>query len=114
MELWIAISAQPLRLAPLAGLPQGGGGSGFVFFLQLIAIIAIFYFLLIRPQRKEQKRHREMVAALKKGDGVVTAGGIVGKVIHAQEHHLTIVTAENTRLVIERSKIATLTNPRDS
>ena len=55
-----------------------------------------------------------MVAALKKGDGVVTAGGIVGKVIHAQEHHLTIVTAENTRLVIERSKIATLTNPRDS
>jgi preprotein translocase subunit YajC len=85
-----------------------------VFFVQLIAIIAIFYFLLIRPQRKEQQRHRNMVAALKKGDRVVTAGGIVGKVIHVQEHHLTIVTAENTRLVIERSKIATLTNPRES
>ena len=85
-----------------------------VFFVQLIAIIAIFYFLLIRPQRKEQQRHRNMVAALKKGDRVVTAGGIVGKVIHVQEHHLTIVTAENTRLVIERSKIATLTNPRGS
>jgi preprotein translocase subunit YajC len=85
-----------------------------VFFVQLIAIIAIFYFLLIRPQRKEQQRHRNMVAALKKGDRVVTAGGIVGKVIHVQEHQLTIVTAENTRLVIERSKIATLTNPRES
>ena len=113
MTLWIAISAQPLRLSPLVGVPQGGGG-GFVFFIQLIAIIAIFYFLLIRPQRKEQQRHRAMVAALKKGDRVVTAGGIVGKVIHAQEQHLTIVTAENTRLVIERSKIATLTNPRDA
>ena len=85
-----------------------------VLFIQLIAIFAIFYFLLIRPQRKEQKRHREMVAGLKKGDGVVTAGGIVGKVIHAQEHHLTIVTAESTRIVIERPKIATLTSPRES
>jgi preprotein translocase subunit YajC len=113
LALWIAISAQPLLPPPLLGVPQGGGG-GFVFFIQLIAIIAIFYFLLIRPQRKEQQRHRAMVAALKKGDRVVTAGGIVGKVIHAQEQHLTIVTAENTRLVIERSKIATLTNPRDS
>ncbi len=80
-----------------------------IFFVQLIAIIAIFYFLLIRPQRKEQQRHRDMVAALKKGDRVVTAGGIVGKVIHAQDQHLTIVTGENTRIVIERSKIATLT-----
>jgi preprotein translocase subunit YajC len=85
-----------------------------IFVVQLLAIIAIFYFLLIRPQRKEQKRHRDMVAALKKGDLVVTAGGIIGKVIHAQEQHLTIVTAESTRLVIERSKIAALTNTRDS
>lgn len=114
MALWIATSAQLLRLPSLVGLPQGGGSSGFVFFIQLVAIIAIFYFLLIRPQRKEQQRHRAMVAALKKGDGVVTAGGIVGKVIHAQEQHLTIVTAENTRLVIERSKVATLMNPRNS
>ena len=85
-----------------------------VFFFQLIAIIAIFYFLLIRPQRKEQQRHRAMVAALKKGDAVVTAGGIVGKVIHVQEQHITIITAESTRIVIERSKISALANPRDS
>ncbi len=71
----IVLFAQPLWFVPLVGLPQGGGGSGMVFFIQLIAIIAIFYFLLIRPQRKEQQRHRNMVAGLKKGDRVVTAGG---------------------------------------
>ncbi len=85
-----------------------------IFFVQLIAIVAIFYLLLIRPQRKERRRHQEMVAALKKGDEVVTAGGIVGKVIHAQERRLTIATAENTRIVIERSKVATIANARDS
>jgi preprotein translocase subunit YajC len=69
------------------------------------AIFAIFYFLLIRPQRNQQKAHDEMVAALSKGDDVATIGGIVGKIVHLTDDRVTIRTAGDTRLEIERSKI---------
>jgi len=95
----------PATLAILAA-PREGGNATFIFLMQMVAIFAIFYFLLIRPQRKEQERHRNMIAELKKGDEVVTNGGIIGTVVHVQEDRLTIKTAENTRLVVERSRIA--------
>ncbi|MSR35401.1 MAG: preprotein translocase subunit YajC [Gemmatimonadetes bacterium] len=72
----------------------------------MVAIFAIFYFLLIRPQRKEQDKHRQMLEALKKGDEVITAGGIIGQVVHADQDRVTIKTAETTRLVIERARIS--------
>ena len=65
----------------------------------------IFYFLLIRPQRKQQKSHDEMVQSLSRGDEVVTIGGIIGKIIHLTDDRMTIKTADETRLEIERSKI---------
>jgi preprotein translocase subunit YajC len=77
-----------------------------IFMMQMVAIFAIFYFLLIRPQRKEQERHRNMISELKKGDEVVTNGGIIGTVVHVQDDRLTIKTGENTRLVVERGRIA--------
>jgi preprotein translocase subunit YajC len=77
-----------------------------IFLMQMVAIFAIFYFLLIRPQRKEQERHRTMITELKKGDEVVTNGGIIGTVVHVQDDRLTIKTGENTRLVVERGRIA--------
>jgi preprotein translocase subunit YajC len=92
-------------LAILA-VPREGGNATFIFMMQMAAIFAIFYFLLIRPQRKEQERHRNMIAELKKGDEVVTNGGIIGTVVHIQEDRLTIKTGENTRLVVERARIA--------
>lgn len=73
---------------------------------QLSLIFLIFYFLLIRPQRKEQQRHQEMVKALAKGDEVVTSGGIIGTVVHATDDTLTVKTGENTRIVIERSRVS--------
>jgi preprotein translocase subunit YajC len=75
-------------------------------FIMLAAFIAIFYFLLIRPQRQQQKRHEEMVKALRRGDEVSTLGGIVGRIVHIKEDRITIKTAEDTRLVIERDKVA--------
>lgn len=69
------------------------------------AIFVIFYFLLIRPQRKQQKQHDEMVKALSRGDEVVTIGGIIGKIIHLTDDRVTIKTADETRLEIERSKV---------
>jgi len=70
------------------------------------AFIAIFYFLLIRPQRQQQKRHREMIQDLRRGDEVSTVGGIVGRIVHIKEDRITIKTAEDTRLVVERDKVA--------
>jgi preprotein translocase subunit YajC len=76
-----------------------------ILFIQLALIFLIFYWLLIRPQRKEQERHKAMIQALKKGDEIVTAGGIVGTIVHATEDRLTVKTGDNTRFVLERSKV---------
>lgn len=81
------------------------------FIIQLVAIIFIFYFLLIRPQRKMQQQHRELISSLKKGDDVMTEGGILGQVVHLAEDRVTIKTAENTRIVVARPKIARVITP---
>lgn len=73
---------------------------------QMGLIFAIFYFLLLRPQAKERKRHEGMLTQLKKGDEIVTNGGIIGKVVHVEEKRLTMKTGENTRLTVDRSRIA--------
>jgi preprotein translocase subunit YajC len=70
------------------------------------AIIAIFYFLLIRPQKKAQQRHQALVAGLKKGDEVMTDGGIVGQVIHLKEDRVTLKTGGETRIEVARGKIS--------
>jgi len=84
--------------------PAGPNPFGTVFMFG--AIFLIFYFLLIRPQRKQQKAHDEMVKSLSRGDEVVTIGGIIGKIIHITDDRITIKTAEDTRLEVERSKVA--------
>jgi len=107
----------PVPHAALAVLmvPREGGNPTMIFVLQMVAIFAIFYFLLIRPQRKEQQRHRQMVEALKKGDDVITAGGVIGTVVHAEKDRVTIRTAESTRLVVEKARISTVsTDGKDS
>jgi preprotein translocase subunit YajC len=92
--------------------PREGGNSTLVFAIQMVAIFLIFYLLLIRPQKKEQDRHQAMIAALKKGDEVVTSGGIIGTVVHADEGRITIKTAETTRIVVERARIARVTSAK--
>lgn len=103
--------------APAAGgAPRGGLG---VFFIQIGAIFAIFYFLMIRPQQKQRKAHEAAIMAIKKGDQVVTAGGIVGEVLHIKEglkegapapgmgDHITIKSGES-RLIVTRGRIASV------
>lgn len=84
---------------------QGGPGLP-IFLLQIGALVAIFYFVLIRPQRREKKAHQQMLQALGKGDRVLTNGGILGQVVHATERELTVKTAEDTRLVVDRGYVA--------
>lgn len=95
----------PGIVALLQAPAQGGGSPAMLMVFQFIALIAIFYFLLIRPQRKAQKRHQEILAALKKGDQVMTDGGILGEVVHLAEDRVTIKSGES-RFVVARPKIA--------
>lgn len=92
--------------AVMLAAPREGGGGTMVFILQMVAIFAIFYFLLIRPHRKEQKKHEEMIEGLRKGDEIVTNGGVIGTIVHADGDRLTIKTADDTRLLVQRGRVA--------
>jgi preprotein translocase subunit YajC len=93
--------------------PRQGGNPTIIFVIQMVAIFGIVYFLLFRPQRKEQERHRQMLTQLKKGDEVVTAGGIIGTIVHVEEDRITIRSGDATRLVVERGRISRVTSPKD-
>jgi preprotein translocase subunit YajC len=73
---------KPLDL--LLAVPREGGNAGLIFMVQMMLIFAIFYFLLIRPQAKERQRHEELLKNLKKGDEIVTNGGIIGTIVHVE------------------------------
>lgn len=84
-----------------APAPQGG----FMGFLPLILIFVVFYFLLIRPQQKKARLHQEFVQNLKKGDEVVTNGGIYGKITGLTDRVATLEIADNVRIKISRQYI---------
>ena len=89
-------------------------GSGFTQFIPLILIFVIFYFFLIRPQQKRAKDHKAMVAALKRGDEVVTSGGIVGKVERILgEDKLDLLISENVTVQVVQSTIQNVLNKPD-
>ena len=77
-------------------------------FLPMIAIFVVFYFLLIRPQQKKQKEARAMLDALEKGNEVVTAGGILGRIVKLDEQYVTVEIAPNTQMVVQRGAISQL------
>jgi preprotein translocase subunit YajC len=70
--------------------------------------VVIFYFLLIRPQQKKQKEHQAMLSKIAAGDEVVTAGGILGKVIEVGDNFLTIEIADNVRIKVQRFQVTSL------
>ena len=83
-----------------------GQGSPFISLLPLVLIFGVFYFLLIRPQNKRQKEHKELVANLTVGDEVVTAGGVLGKVIEIKDQFLCVQVAEGVELKVQRHTIS--------
>ena len=90
-------------------------GSGFAQFIPLILIFVIFYFFLIRPQQKKAKEHKLMVAALKRGDEVVTSGGLVGKVERILgDDKLELLISENVTVQVVQSTIQSLLNTTDT
>lgn len=84
----------------------GGGFGGIEPLIPLVLIFVVFYFLLIRPQQKKAKAHREMLASLKRGDRIVTAGGIIGTIARVpSETELTVEIAENVRVRLARGMV---------
>lgn len=100
-----------ISLAYAMGQQGGTGGSsgGFGAFLPLILMFAIFYFLLIRPQQKKAKQHKQLLSAIKKGDRVVTSGGLHGLVTGITEDVVTIEIAPKVRVKIARGSISGVT-----
>ena len=109
-------TGMPLALTLAQAPPSGGGSSLMPFLVQFVLIIAIIYFVMVRPQQKQRRQHEASLRNLKRGDEVVTAGGIVGEVVHIREtskdaganrldDRVTIKSGES-RLVVERGRIA--------
>ncbi|TGY88573.1 preprotein translocase subunit YajC [Marinicauda algicola] len=91
----------------LAAAAGGGGASAFLIQIApLILIFVVFYFLLIRPQQQRMKKHREMIENLRRGDEVVTAGGMIGKVTRIAENEVTVELAENVRVKVVKHTIS--------
>ncbi|MDA0312470.1 MAG: preprotein translocase subunit YajC [Gemmatimonadetes bacterium] len=101
-----------LPVYALLAVPRDGASGGTVLMVQMALVFAIFYFLLIRPQAKERKRHEELLKNIKKGDEIVTNGGIIGTVVHAEESRLTVKTGDNTRLTVDRGRVASVIEPK--
>ena len=87
------------------GAPASAGATPLIM---MAVFVVIFYFLLIRPQQKKQKEHQAMLGKITAGDEVVTAGGILGKVIEVGDNFLTLEIADNVRIKVQRFQVTSL------
>ncbi len=92
-------------ISPAYAQAAPAGGGGYEQILLLVGMFAVMYFLLIRPQMKRAKEQRAMVEALQKGDEVVAAGGLIGRVTKLSEQYLTLEVAPNTEIVMQRAAV---------
>ncbi len=93
----------PQAQAQAAG--QTAQGAGMIQIFMMIGLFVLFYLLFFRPQRKRQKEHREMVAALSRGDEVVTTSGMLGKIVRLEDNFLVLQVADKVELKFQRSHI---------
>ena len=103
MDLVYAMGTGPGGAGPAGGAP-GGGMMGAL--LPLLLMFLVFYILLIRPQQKRTKQHKEFLDSLKKGDEVITSGGIFGKVTGITENVVTLEVADKVRIKVQRGNIS--------
>ncbi|CAH0445990.1 Sec translocon accessory complex subunit YajC [Ralstonia syzygii subsp. syzygii] len=94
--------------AQTAGAAPGGAGSGLMSFLPIILMFVVLWFIMIRPQMKRQKETKTMLEALAKGDEVVTAGGILGKVTKVADQYVTVEVAPNTEVTVQKNAVTTV------
>jgi preprotein translocase subunit YajC len=95
----------------LAAAASSGGASFFIQTIPLVLVFVIFWFLLIRPQQKRMKEHQAQVAAVKKGDRVVTGGGLIGKVTKVGETEVEVELAQGVRVQVVKSTLSQVVDP---
>ncbi|HZV17863.1 MAG TPA: preprotein translocase subunit YajC [Sphingobium sp.] len=101
-----------LALAQAAPAASGSSGAAMVMqFVPLLLIFAVFYFLLIRPQQQAAKRHRAKIDAVKKGDQVVTGGGLVGKVVRVDEGYVDVELAQGVKVKAVKGTLSDVIDP---
>ena len=88
-----------------------GGIASLISFLPLVLIFVVFYFLMIRPQQARLKTQQAAIAAVKKGDSVVTAGGVIGKVTKVEDQYVEVEIAPNTRIRVVKATLSDVTSP---
>ena len=99
---------------PPTGGAEGGGGNPLITFLPFILIFVFFYLLILRPQQKQGKQRKQMLAELKRGDDVVTSGGIYGKILNISEDDVvTLEVAKGISIRVTRSAVSGLQPTRD-
>lgn len=86
----------------------GGGDPGFMGLLPIVLMFVLLYFLMIRPQMKRAKEARAMIEALQKGDEVITAGGVLGKITKINEAYIVLEIAANTEISVQKTAVQTL------
>ncbi len=87
--------------------PQGGqGGTDYSWILMFAVVIGIFYFMIMRPQQKRQKERQKLLDSMKKGDKVITAGGLHGTIVGIEDKTLLLQIADNVKVKVERSSIS--------
>jgi preprotein translocase subunit YajC len=98
--------ASPAFAQAAGAQPAGGAASFFMQVAPLLLIFVIFYFLLIRPQQKKMKEHRALIDAVKKGDTVVTGGGLIGKATRVEDHEIEIEIAPNVKVKVVKATLS--------
>ncbi|MBF2735882.1 MAG: preprotein translocase subunit YajC [Betaproteobacteria bacterium AqS2] len=98
----------PLFATAHAQDAAAGGGGALLQMLPLLLIIALFYFMLIRPQQRKAKQHRQMLGALEKGNEVVTAGGVLGRVVAIHDNFVTLDVGNGVQTTFQKQSIQTL------
>jgi preprotein translocase subunit YajC len=95
----------------LAAGAAASGPPGWTSFLPIIGMVAIFWFLIIRPQMRQQKAHREKIASVKKGDQVVTAGGLLGKVVRVDDQYVDLEIAQGVKVKAVKATLGDIVAP---
>ena len=90
--------------AQASGAPAGGGG-GIESMILIVLMFGVLYFLMIRPQMKRAKEHKTMIDALQKGDEVVAAGGVLGRISKINENYVTLQVSDNIEIQIQRPSV---------
>lgn len=102
------MSGLDLTLTAMAGAPGGSGqgqGNSMVMIVWIVLMLGLFYFMMIRPQQRKEKERRKMIDAIKTGDRVIFAGGLIGGVTNVKDHTFAVKIADNTKVEVLKASV---------